>query len=174
MVVWISVLKPDVTMVMLPLKATEQRKSLRIHSPYYPCNVPNKQFNFTCDVIADSKQVLVYIFVSVVVLSVFLSFLTSYRKNDWYLLDTVNSSVKVISGWVLRMVVVVCTSWSENSTKRSLLFTQFVVVSTFHTSRGDIYSQWEFVKKWLSPKWLPCKQTCQNSLNFLLVCCHTT
>ena len=66
-----SVLKPDVTMVMLPLNFSEQGNSLRIHSPYYPCNVPNKQFNYTCDVIAASKQVLVYIFVSLIVLLVF-------------------------------------------------------------------------------------------------------
>ena len=45
------------------------------------------------------------------------------------------------------MVVVVSTSRSENSTKRSQLFTQFAVVSTFYTSQGDIYSQWEIVKK---------------------------
>ena len=45
------------------------------------------------------------------------------------------------------VVVVVCTSRSENSTKRSRVFTQFAVVSTFYTSQGDIYSQWEIVKK---------------------------
>ena len=60
---------------------------------------------------------------------------------------------------VIPLEVVVCTSRSEFLTQRSRLFTQFAAVSTFHTLRGDIYSQWEIVQKWLSPKWLPCKQT---------------
>ena len=46
-----------------------------------------------------------------------------------------------------QMVVVVCTSQSENSTQRSQLFTQFAVVSAVFTSQNDIFSQWEIVKK---------------------------
>ena len=45
------------------------------------------------------------------------------------------------------LVVVVCTSRSKNSTQRSQFFTQFAVDSTIYASWGDIYTQWEIVKK---------------------------
>ena len=48
---------------------------------------------------------------------------------------------------VVKMVVVVSTLQSENSTQRSQLFTQFAVVSAVFTSQSDIFSQWEIVKK---------------------------
>ena len=72
--------------------------------------------------------------------------MNSMSHNDKNKCDCKNISL-VLSQRHKTMVVVVSTLRSENSTKRSQLFTQFAVVSTFYTSRGDIYSQWEIVKK---------------------------
>ena len=45
------------------------------------------------------------------------------------------------------MGVVVGTLRTENPSKRSQLFTQFAVDSTFYTSQSDICTQWETSKK---------------------------
>ena len=81
---------------------------------------------------------------------------TSMKSGSWLIINIGGSCLD--------------TSRSENFTEQSQLFTQFAVVSTFHTLQGDIYSQWEIVEKWLSPKWLLCKQTCEITGEYLLVC----